>query len=279
MFVRRWNVVEAVVIAASVLWVSGGVARGDAIASPYGMGDQLGNSNIIAPFDPWSPTRTQQVYASTDFSSLKGPQYIDSIVYQSGQFGAALQNMTIAMSTTNKPVDGLSPVFADNTGSDSQTVYQGTLPIFSAQPVGRGPGAFNLVINLQHPFLYDPSKGNLLVDITNPSPEKTSFLDGGRPNLVAQDVQGDSTSRVLGYIGPYSSNNPYSVGDLSHGHPDTLGLVTQFVTGGPDPIPQPAIPPVVPEPNSLIVLSFVGVSTLVWRSRRRSTVSYGSGRR
>jgi hypothetical protein len=275
MFDRRWNVVEAVMMAASVLWASsgGGVAKGDAISSPSGLGDALGNSNNIAPFDPRSPARTQQVYASSDFSSLKGPQYIDSIVFQSGQFGATLQNITINMSTTSKPVDGLSSVFADNTGSDAQTVYQGTLPIFSTQPIGNtGPAPFDVVINLQHPFLYDPSKGNLLVDITNPSPDKITFVNGGRPNFIAQEAMGDSTSRVLGYIGPSTPNNPYSVGDLSHGHPDTIGLVTQFVTGGPNPIPQPDIPAVVPEPSSLLVMSFAAVSALVWRSLWRSAV-------
>lgn len=270
MFERQWNVVRAAVIAGSVLWASGGDARAVAIVSPSGLDGGLGNSNNIAPFDPWSATRMQQVYASSDFSSMGGPQYIDSILFQSNSFGATIPNITITMSTTSMPVDGLSPVFANNTGADAETVYQGTLPIYSTQsPSDSGPPPFDVVINLQHPFLYDPSKGNLLLDITNPTPDQTVFLNASRPSFAAQEVMGDSTSRVLGYIGTPDPSNPYAVTDLSHGNPDTLGLVTEFVTGGPNPIPQPALPAVVPEPTSILVMGLAVVGLLAGRSRWR----------
>ena len=70
---------------------------------------------------------------------------------------------------------------------------------------------------------------------------------------------------MLGYLSPLSAANPYAVSDLSYGNPDTLGLVTEFVTGGPNPIPQPGIPAVVPEPSSLLVMVLAAVGVLSGR--------------
>jgi hypothetical protein len=261
------------IVATLVVWASGGDARPDMIVTPPALRDGGGgNSDNIAPFDPLLgvPTRMQQVFASSNFDGMGGPRYIDSISFRSNPFGATLEGFTITMSTTDKAVDGLSPVFADNTGADAQSVYQEKLPIYSLPPATSSVAdSFGLVINLQHPFLYDPSKGNLLVDYTNASPEKTVFVNNWRPVLDAEDVLGDSTSRVLGYLGPASVSNPYSVGDLGHGNPDTLGLVAAFVTGGPDPIPQPAIPTLTPEPPSIIAMALVALIAFRGRPGRR----------
>jgi hypothetical protein len=260
------------IVTASIVWSSSECAWPDAIVTEPGMADtDAANSNNISPFTPFSPNRVQQVYAASAFSGIGGPQYIDSIAFRSNPFGATLQDFTITMSTTDKAVDGLSPVFADNTGADAQSVYRGTLPIFSEPPENHPTtGPYGLVINLQHPFLYDPSKGNLLIDFTNPSPDKTVFVNNWRPTLDAQDVLGDWTSRVLGYLGPASDSNPYSVGDLDHGHPDTIGLVTKFVLGGPDPIPQPEIPTLTPEPPSILVMALAALFAYRRRPGRRA---------
>ena len=269
MISQRRNVVAAAMIGVSVLCAGGGESKAGAIVTPSGLVDGVGgNANNVAPFDPvgYGPTRTQQVFASSDFSGMGGPRYIDAIAFESNSFGATIPNFQITMSTTGKAVDGLSPVFANNTGADAQTVYQGTLPIFSL-PTVAGSSPFGLVVDLQHPFLYDPSKGNLLVDYTNPTPVQTVFANASTPSLTAQEILGDSTSRVLGYVAPLSAANPYAVNDLSHGHPDTLGLATEFLTGGPDPIPQPPIPSPVPEPPAFIVMAAVAV-VLFFGSRR-----------
>jgi hypothetical protein len=248
------------------------VARGDAIIAPGGLADVSGNSNNIAPFNSWSPARMQQVYAASSFGNGSGPEYIRAIAFRSAeQFGESIPDVTVALSTTNRGPDQLSPTFADNTGPDASVVYQGTLPIFSTDPTtadASHPRAFDVVINLQKPFLYDPSKGNLLLDITNPLATPPTFVNAQTPNFDAQEVLGDSVSRVLGYVDPHPvANNGYAVSDLSHGQADTLGLVTEFVTGGPDPLPQPGLPQVVPEPTTAAVL--VLGSWLIFRGRGR----------
>src|SRR5205807_2684887 len=73
--------------------------------------------------------------------------------------------------------------------------------------------------------LYDPTKGNLLLDVRNFSGGTATFLD-------AQITQGDSISRVL-------SDWPGSTVSSSTGTADTIGLVTQFTFGAASVVPEP----------------------------------------
>lgn len=266
---RRW-IVPALLAA----WMAvPDPARGGPLVAPGGLADVAGNSNNTAPFNPWAPERMQQVYAASDFKGWSGPEYIQSIAFRSSdQFGESIPDVTISLSTTGRGPDQLSPTFAANAGPNASVVYQGPLPISSIDPASADathPRPFDVVINLEKPFLYDPSRGNLLLDITNPMKSSPTFVNAQTPTLDAQDVLGDSVSRVLGYVDPrQSSINPYAVADLSSGHPDSLGLVTEFVTGGPDPLPQPGLPRVVPEPSTAAVLA-LGVAIALWGRGRR----------
>jgi hypothetical protein len=69
------------------------------------------------------------------------------------------------MCTTDKPVGGLDFVFENNWGDDLTTVLDGPVAVSQTHsgPPG-GPNEFDEPIALQHPFIYDPSEGNLLVD-------------------------------------------------------------------------------------------------------------------
>jgi hypothetical protein len=70
--------------------------------------------------------------------------------------------------------------FDENRGLDSQVVFEGMLTLSSAGAnvtTIDGTTAFDIIINLQHPFLYDPSKGNLLLDVKNFANPKTTFID------------------------------------------------------------------------------------------------------
>ena len=65
-------------------------------------------------------------------------------------------------------------MFADNIGTNVTTVFSGSLPLSSqyAGPAG-GPKAFDMVVNFTTPFVYNPSSGNLLLDIQDFSGEAT----------------------------------------------------------------------------------------------------------
>jgi len=75
-----------------------------------------------------------------------------------------------------------------------------------------GPKDFDIVINLQTPFLYDPSASNLLLDVRIFAGENTTQFD-------AEDSI-DAVSRVI-------SITSTGVDDAT-GAIDSIGLVTQF---------------------------------------------------
>jgi streptogramin lyase len=82
--------------------------------------------------------------------------------------------------------------FSDNIGEDKKVVFSGTLTLSSADTItADGTTAFDIRINLQHPFPYDRTKGNLLLDIKNFMNPTTTFFD-----TVAGMGQGDQTFRI-----------------------------------------------------------------------------------
>ena len=141
----------------------------------------------------------------------------------------------------------ISSTFANNVGADDTIVRSGALTLSSADtPVAGGTRAFDIVINLTTPFLYDPSLGNLLLDLRN-------FSGGATTQLDASTTPTDSVAR--------SFNDPAS---SPTGATDSIGLVTQFTF-------QDAGPVVTPLPGALaggiVLMGLVGA-----KRRRRAQV-------
>ena len=190
-----------------------------------------GNSNNAFPFnlgisgDP--SMRYQQVYDASQFASLSGPTHISAIRFRPDStdghaFASVLSDVQINLSTTSAMVDGLSSVFADNVGADDTIVHSGSLALSSIDSAGPGDTrAFDISISLQTPFLYDPTLGNLLLDVRN-------FDGGSTTQFDAADVFDDGTSRVFA-----------TDFDAPTGSVRTLGLVTQFEFGS-IAVPEPA---------------------------------------
>ncbi len=138
------------------------------------------NSSNCLPFS--CPTDVyQQVYTS---SAFPGPTTIGAMsfpVTQGPTFPGTITNATytISLSTTAKGVDGLSTTFSENLGLDNTLFFSG--------PLG-GPitgGKFTITGG---PFVYDPSRGNLLLDVrisdlsTYRLPNPATFLDARYPS-------------------------------------------------------------------------------------------------
>lgn len=199
-----------------------------------------GNESNAFPFTrtPTSnePYRYQQVYDASGFGAQEAPITIDEIRFRpdSNNFEVAsilVQSIEVRLSTTQKSANCSSPppdcldnvIFDNNIGADAALVYSGplTLPV----PTNTvAPRPFEVAIPLTTQFVYDPSAGNLLVEIYNLSEiiESDYILD--THNLV-----GDEISRVVEVVVPGTSDHlipPVGTG--------SRGLVTQFVYNTPE---------------------------------------------
>ena len=168
-----------------------------------------------------SSQRYQQVFAASEFLSLLGPQFITQIAFRpdaqlGNAFSSTISSIQINLSTTSAAPDNLSTTFANNVGPDDTVVFSGSLALSSVfTGPESGPKDFDIVIDLQTPFLYNPAAGNLLLDIRNFSGGFATWLD-------AQFFNGDSVSRIVTQMaGGDSPTANFS---------DTLGIVTQFIT-------------------------------------------------
>jgi hypothetical protein len=180
---------------------------------------------------PFTATAThfhyQQVYAANNFAALSGPHSITAMHFRPNATSTApvwenAFTLNLRLSTTTAGPDTLSATFADNVGGDEAVVYDGPITISTEQvtPISPGPAFFDVVINFQTPFIYDPSRGNLLVNLTR---------DGGTIGtnrfLDAVTAVGDAVGRVT------TSTVGATTGTVS-----SIGLVTRFVL-------EPAAPP------------------------------------
>jgi len=151
--------------------------------TPYGAGT-LRDADI----------RNQQVYGSIEFPQQ--PMLIQQLRFRpDAAFGSAfsttIANIQVNLSTTQRNPSSLSSTFSDNVGADDIIVFEGQLSIssqFAGPPTG--PKAFDIVVPLSQPFLYDPGSGNLVIDIRN--------FSGSTASPVSGQTGPDSASRVIG---------------------------------------------------------------------------------
>ena len=209
------------VVFSLTMMVASSSAQTPVVVVPNSFATTEGDANNVAPFNIGgaSEMRYQQVFAASDFASFSGPQNITQIAFRpdarwGSAFSSTLDDIQINLSTTAKAPDGLSISFSSNIGSDETVVYSGPLSL-SSEDIGpaEGPKLFDIVIDLQSSFEYDPDAGNLLLDVRNFSGGITTPFDS------TDFTVGDSTSRVRTRPG-----RPMS----SVGRKDSLGLVVQF---------------------------------------------------
>ena len=150
--------------------------------------------------------RVQQVYNASEFST--GPILIRGFYWRpcadptyAFPFQTILTNFQVNVSTTSAQADQLSATFADNSGPDEAVVFQGKLRISSRNKPGPGnTRQFDIFVRFKQLFLYDPAKGNLLVDIQNFQSSRACYIseyggqDGGSraysldPNATTAEV-------------------------------------------------------------------------------------------
>lgn len=235
--------------------------HGDFVVFPVSASDIEGDLNNNYPFNISDPSGTvlqtqryQQIYEAFEFPQTS--IVIDQIAFRpnafSGQaFESTLANIQVNLSTASADVDSLSLFFETNVGIDDTIVHRGPLSL-SSEFVGprSGPKKFDIIIDLQNPFVFNPLEGNLLMDVRN-------FEGGLTTSFDAVFDNGDSVSRVGTFINS-------TVDSPTAEFADTLGLVTRFQYNAQ-----------IPEPSALLI---TGICLLSWfgpcrRNRRQRDVS------
>jgi len=165
--------------------------------------------------------RYQQIYLASEFGS--NICNINEIRFRTDASAPAGPNMrtqndvTIQFSTTSVSPATLSTTYANNIGADVTTVFSGNLTFNISPPCGLpGPCPFDTIINLQNPFLYNPSMGNFLLDM------RLADCTGANNNQNFWDfIAGPPT--IMNRLFNHDVNAP--TGNIDAGR----GLVTQFV--------------------------------------------------
>jgi len=232
-------------------------ALADVIVVPDTLATTEGNDNNFGPFFNNS-VRYQQVYSASQFPSSMGPLQITQIAFRPDgsvtdpNLIIIFNSVQMDLSTTSTTPSTLSTVFGDNVGADNTTVFDSFvfLNVPVTGPAG-GPKDFTVVFNLT-PFIYDPSAGDLLLDVR-------AFQSGGG---ISASLDAASGSPFTAHI------DAASIGAAS-GDFFALGLVTQFqFIAAPAPVPEPQTFMLTP-----LALFLVGVGAR--RRRLRSRVSGG----
>lgn len=216
------------------------------IVVPNALANVEGNSSASDPFTS-SSFRLQMVFDASQFAIPAGASgRINSIWFRLDStaindpamfFGGG----SVTLSTTPVGPDGLSSVFANNTGPNAVTIFNGAMSFGGTYQSEANPQPFRQTFIATSPFWYNPQQGNLLLDIRGRSGQ--AFFPG---SLDAQSTIGDSVSRVF-------ANSEL----LTSGTADTLSFVVRFDTT------------VVPEPSTW-TLTALGLATLLMFKRRRN---------
>ena len=120
-----------------------------------------------------APYRYQQVFPAADFAALGNqPHFLVSHTARPDQSQTSprtvhFPDIEIRLSTMPVGPPNLSLVFDDNLGSDVMQYYRGPLNWVADAASGPGPREFyhaEFPAGVT-PFLYDPSQGNLLLDV------------------------------------------------------------------------------------------------------------------
>jgi hypothetical protein len=174
------------ILAAAALAAAASVVAQEIVVPPPASPTVEGNSSSSYP---WarnaSAIRLQEVYDSSCFASqgVNGPIYITTIKWRRNgaatQAAASYANTTISMSTAVNDHLSLSTTFDANHGADRTFVVQnGTvnlLPI--ATPTT--PNDFYVIEAVPgQGFLYDPSAGDLVIDVQIPAASFTGTGSG-----------------------------------------------------------------------------------------------------
>jgi hypothetical protein len=158
---------------------------GDTLVLPPGTENTEGNTASQYPFNTFgldTTVRRQQLFEAPLFSRFPVGITISGIAFRleggppGRSFDVVIPGLEVRFSTSPMSRVALNEVFANNIGSDETVVFPRAPWGWKADWVN-GLNPFSLEIPFARTFTYDPSKGNLLMDITVFGPTSTDEVD------------------------------------------------------------------------------------------------------
>ncbi|GAB4139778.1 MAG: hypothetical protein Fur0037_06130 [Planctomycetota bacterium] len=190
---------------------------------PNGFANTEGDSSNLFPWSAggftWPGIRQTSFYDSTNFTnaSITGPITITRLRWRADSSarswsGGSFQSAVIRMATA--AVDAMSPSnnFSANFGPDLTTVYSGPVTVLTAPQ--STPGAWVVDVHLTTPFTYDPSAGDLAIDVDWAALGGTNWSGGSAPFL---DVDRSATTLAgrtyasIGYPNATGTTAPFGL--------------------------------------------------------------------
>lgn len=139
------------------------------IIVPNASAESDGNAFGTTPGGDDPGARNLNIYDSSQFKALSGPAYLMGFALRpdaiAGPSGPKTGDLKIYVSTSDRPISEITATMNDNVGADATLVFDG--PFDSSTASLAGPGntrQFDIVYPFTTPFLYDPAKGNLVLD-------------------------------------------------------------------------------------------------------------------
>jgi len=207
-----------------VLLLYAPLSYADTIVVPNTVAAAEGNDNNLGPFFDNS-VRYQQVYSASQFPSLTVPLKITGISFRPDgsvsdpSLTLIFDSVRIDLSTTSTTPGTMSTTFADNVGANDKTVFD-SFVLMHAPVTGAAGGPKDFTVSLSiTPFIYDPTAGNLLMDVR-------AFETGGG---ISAPLDAESGSPFTAHVDAPDSG-------AASGSAFATGLVTQFqFTAVPEP--------------------------------------------
>jgi PKD repeat protein len=184
---------------------------------PSGAAATEGSSSTGYPFNTNNTNghRIQYCYSAATVGTtmpvvIRGMRFRSNGSTTGSWTGGTYDNAVVKLSTAAVPFNAMTTTFASNEGGDVVTVFTGTITVQPTPTSGStNPGVWYVDIQFQNQFLYDASKGDLLLDVTLPGPRNggTSYSHDmliNSPNDCYRVYSYSDASSPTG-SGPYSA--------------------------------------------------------------------------
>jgi len=174
---------------------------------PNGTATRAGNTSNAFPWGSdaagWPGLRLMAVYGSVNFTAATPPITVPIVIsrlkwrVQDGTqswSGGTFATASVSLSTAAVSWSSVTTNFATNHGPDLTLAYQGPVTVVGGTSNGVGVVPPYVVdIHLTTPFVYDPSHGDLVIDVDYPG--FTNFT-GGAPGQMDVEGTGSNSSRI-----------------------------------------------------------------------------------